>query len=445
MAQRNEGPKSIARTAATGGALDPEFLAWSTSLPIDTRLLEQDCRGSVAHVRGLLAGGLVTQDEADTLCNALESLPAKVASGEVVLREDEEDVHMAIESWLRETIGEVAGKLHTGRSRNDQVATDLKLWCRDALVRLQDQIDATVTAAQAWGERFHDVVVPSYTHRQVAIPSTAELWIEGALAIALRRDRALLDAVREELAESPLGAGAIGGTTLPVDTHVTAQALGFSSPPRNPIDAIGQRDHALLLVFVCARVGLHLGRFSTDVIELASDGLVTLGGAIAGGSSMMPHKRNPDLFELVRGQSALRQGELVQLMVTFQGLGAGYHRDLQQDKQVIFAAVDGVIDCLRMIEISLGQLELNAEPCLQALVRGDSVATDLCEGLVAGGLPFRDAYGKVGALVVAQREQGKRLADLDRDALQAAGLDPDLVERLDPTTAARRRASRFSR
>ncbi len=434
---------SIARTAATGGALDPEFLAWSTSLPIDIRLLEEDCRGSVAHVQGLRAGGLLTDAEATVLVDALSGLPAKVRSGEVVLRTDEEDVHMAIESWLRDAVGDVAGKLHTGRSRNDQVATDLKLWCRDAVVRVEQRIDAVLAAVQGWSDRFGDVVMPSYTHRQVAIPTVARLWIAGSLGEALARDRALLPAVRSELAESPLGAGAVGGTTLPVDTEVSSRALGFESPPSNPIDAIGQRDHALLLVFVCARVGLHLGRFSADIIELASDGLVELGGAIAGGSSMMPHKRNPDLFELVRGQSALRQGELVQLMATFQGLGTGYHRDLQQDKQVIFAAVDGVLDCLRMIEISLGHLDPKPDACLRALVRGDAVATDLCEGLVAGGMAFRDAYGKVGALVVSQREAGRRLADLTAADLKAADLDPALVSRLDPAEAAQRRAARF--
>ena len=181
------------------------------------------------------------------------------------------------------------------------------------------------------------------------------------------------------------------------------------------------------------------------MVELASDGLVKLGGAIAGGSSMMPHKRNPDLFELVRGQSALRQGELVQLMVTFHGLGAGYHRDLQQDKQVIFAAVDGVLDSLRMIEISLRHFDVLPEPCLRALVAGDAVATDLCEGLVAAGMAFRDAYGKVGALVANQRDAGKRLADLSPADLEAAGIDPALHERLDPHAAAKRRAARFGR
>jgi len=430
---------SIARTAATGGDLDPEFLAWSTSLPVDRRLLEVDCRGSVAHVRGLQAANLLTADEASRLIAALEGLPARVASGDVVLGEDEEDVHMAIEAWLRTEVGDLAAKLHTGRSRNDQVALDLKLWCREAVARIEAGIEAVLSAAQAFAERYGEVTVPSYTHRQVAIPALARVWIGGALVEGLARDRALLAAVRAELAESPLGAGAIGGTTLPIDPAVAAAALGFASGPRNPIDAVGHRDHAMLLCFVCARIGLHLARFSADMVELCSDGLFKLGGAIAGGSSMMPHKRNPDLFELVRGQAALRQGELVQLMVTFQGLGSGYHRDLQQDKQIIFAAVDGVVDCLRMIEIAIPQVVPQVEACLEVLAQGDAVATDLCEGLVAGGMAFRDAYAVVGKLVVEQRAAGKRLVDLDAAALVAAGLSPALLERLDPVAAARKR------
>lgn len=434
---------SIARTAATGGDLDPEFLKWSTSLPVDRRLLDVDCEGSIAHVRGLRAADLVTEDEAQQLIEALEQLPARVAAGEVTLKVDEEDVHMAIEAWLREEVGDVAAKLHTGRSRNDQVALDLKLWCRHAVARIEAGIDEVLARAEAWRTEYGDMAVPTYTHRQVAIPALARVWLAAALTEPLLRDRGLLDAVRAELQDSPLGAGAIGGTTLPIDTQLTAKVLGFAHGPQNPIDAVGQRDHALTLAFVCARIGLHLGRFSADIVELASDGLIGLGGAIAGGSSMMPHKRNPDLFELVRGQSALRQGELVQLMVTFQGLGSGYHRDLQQDKQILFAAVDGVVDCLRMIAIALPEVSLNAEACVAVLTGGDSVATDLCEGLVAGGMAFRDAYAQVGQLVVAQRQIGKRLTDLDRDALQAAGLSPDLVTCLDPILSATRRAARF--
>lgn len=433
---------SIARTAATGGELDPDFLRWSTSLPVDRRLLEVDCRGSAAHVQGLVAAGLVTAEEGQRLQAALQSLPARVASGEVVLAEDEEDVHMAVEAWLATELGDLAAKLHTGRSRNDQVATDLKLWCRDAVESIDAAIADVLSAIDGWVERHGEIAVPTYTHRQVAIPALAHVWLEGALGQGLRRDRALLFAVRGELAASPLGAGAVGGTTLPIDPSVTAAALGFATGPKNPIDAVGDRDHALTLVFVTARIGLHLGRFSTDLVELCSDGLMRLHGAIAGGSSMMPHKKNPDLFELVRGQAALRHGELAALMATFHGLGSGYHRDLQQDKEVIFRAVDGTLDCLRMIALSLRNFEPVPERCLQALADGDAIATDLCEELVASGTAFRDAYRIVGQLVVRQRAAGRRLVDLGAEDLQAIGLSEEARARLDPQVSARRRAPR---
>lgn len=434
---------SIARTEATGGALDPDFLRWSTSLPVDRRLLEVDCRGSIAHVAGLLAADLLQADEAKRLTDALTQLPGRVASGEVTLPEDEEDVHMAVESVLRAQLGPVAAKLHTGRSRNDQVATDLALWLRDAVEQLEGQVDALLAAAQTWIDTYGETVMPSYTHRQVAIPCLARIWLDGTLVQGLRRDRTLLAAVRAELQHCPLGAGAIGGTTLPVDPAVTSAALGFAFGPSNPIDAVGQRDAGLTLLFVTARIGLHLSRLCTDVIELVSDGLMKLGGAIAGGSSMMPHKRNPDLFELVRGQAALRRGELLSLMGTLHGLGGGYLRDLQQDKEILFRGVDGTREVLSMVALALRHITPNEEQCLVALTHGDAIATDLCEELVRRGTAFRDAYGAVGALVAQQRTVGKRLFDLTKDDLTALGLPPEVLTVLDLRASARRRATRF--
>jgi argininosuccinate lyase len=430
----------IARTAATGGELDPAFLAWSSSFAIDRRLLAQDCRGSIAHVEGLQRAGLISAQEAEVLVGALSALPGEVAAGTVVLPEDEEDVHMAVESQLGRMLGPVADKLHTGRSRNDQVATDLKLWARDALAVIERGIERVLVAAQAWCAEHGEIAMPAYTHRQVAIPVLARAWIGGALIEPLRRDARLLLVVADELAESPLGAGAIAGTTLPIDASQTASALGFAHGPRNPIDAVGSRDHGLTLAFACARIGMHLGRFSADVVELSSDGLVKLGGAIAGGSSMMPHKRNPDLFELVRGAAALRHGELSGLLGLMQGLGSGYHRDLQHDKALLFSCVDGVSGCLDMVALGLGHFELSADACREALIEGDAVATDLCEALVAGGMPFRDAYRRIGALVNATRAAGRRLATLDAEDLTREGLPATLAEHLDPVRAAHRRS-----
>jgi argininosuccinate lyase len=429
---------SIARTAATGGDLDPDFLRWSSSLPIDRRLLRVDCQGSIAHVRGLVAANLITEEEGELLVAALRDLPDRVERGETELP-DEEDVHMAVEAWLRANVGEVADKLHTGRSRNDQVATDLKLWCRQAVARLRALVDGALEAVDKWKERHGDLPMPAYTHRQVAVPVLAHVWVEAAVVKGLERDRALLGAVENELAASPLGAGAVGGTTLPIDSSLTASALGFDRPPANPIDAVGERDHALLLVFVCARISMHLARLASDVVELCADGLCQLGGKIACGSSMMPHKRNPDLFELVRGQAALRQGDLLALSTLFQGLGSGYHRDLQHDKQVIFGAVDGTCEVLRMVALSLDHLDVVPEACLAALAGGDAIATDLTEALVADKMPFREAYRRIGQLVATQRGAGKRLVDLTTEDLERAGLPTTLTDLLDVAKSARRR------
>ncbi len=432
---------SIARTAATGGELDPGFLAWSSSLPVDRRLLAEDCAGSIAHVEGLRAAGLLTEEEAVALQEALRRLPGRVEDGTLELAA-EEDVHMAIEAELGRELGAVVDKLHTGRSRNDQVATDLKLWCRAAVSRLDAAIARVLAAAESWGTRDGAIAMPSYTHRQVAIGVQAWLWIEGAVLEPLRRDRRLLLAASDELGASPLGAGAIAGTTLPIDPELTASVLGFAHGPRNPIDAVGDRDFALSLVFTCTRIALHLARLSTDAIELASDGLLRLGGAIAGGSSMMPHKRNPDVFELVRGHAALRQGELVALVNLFHGLGSGYHRDLQHDKQLVFASVDGTLGALAMIELALGHIALDRERCLAALRDGDAIATDLCESLVADGAAFRVAYRSIGALVTRMREQGRRLVDARAEDLAAVGLPARLLAELDVEAAAVRRSQR---
>jgi len=434
---------SIARTAATGGDLDPSFFAWQTSLPFDRRLLPEDLEGSRAHVRGLLRAGLVTRDEADRLLAGLAELADEAAAGRLTLP-DEEDVHMAVERCLRERLGAVADKLHTGRSRNDQVATDLALWSRRAVRALQAAIDDLLAAAERLAQRHGDVPMPAYTHRQVAIGVLAATWIDAALGRPLARDRRLLDAVLDELDECPLGAGAIAGTTLPLDREATAADLGFSRGPTNPMDAVGARDGALALVFACQRILSHLARFAADMVELCADGLWALDGAIACGSSMMPHKKNPDLFELVRGRAALGLGDLAALAALFHGLGTGYHRDLQYDKIVLFRAIDGTRDALAMITLSLGHVAPDADACRRALERGDAIATDLTELLVARGVPFREAYRRVGALVAAQRAKGARLVDLRADELTEAGFPAEAASLLDVAHAARRRAARWA-
>ena len=421
---------TIARTSVIDGDLNPDFLEWQSSLDIDHRLLREDVEGSLAHIQVLLAAKLLEQSDAETLTRALEGLPNKVEAGDVVLPK-EEDIHMAIESWLRTEIGEVADRLHTARSRNDQVAVDMKLWCRKARVQLGSAIQRVLFAVEKWNKEYGEVAMPCYTHRQVALPIQAQVWTNAALSLPLKRDLRWLDHLDEELRSCPLGAASIAGSTLPIDPRIAAEQLGFASRFENSIDAVGDRDYLCTLVFICSRIGIHLSRFCGDVVEFASDNLLVIGSAIACGSSMMPHKRNPDLFELVRAQAAMRQGDLVGIMGLFHGLGSGYHRDLQLDKTVVFRAFDQTMECLRMIDLGVRHLQCNQEVCSQTLSRNDAIATDLCETLVRLGMPFRQAYGKIGRLVAQQRSCGKRLMDLQVSDLETVGLPLELLERLD--------------
>lgn len=434
---------SIARTDATGGALDPSFLAWQTSLPVDRHLIAEDIEGSRAHVARLRRAGLLTDEEADRLDAGLAAIAREAADGTLDLP-TEEDVHMAVEKLLRDRLGPVADKLHTGRSRNDQVATDFALWCRRAAADLERGIEQVQQAARNLAGRHAEVPMPAYTHRQVAIGVLVPTWLDAALVLPLERDLGLLRTVRGELAACPLGAGAIAGTTLPLDTDEVARHLGFERGPDNPIDAVGSRDAAQLLTFACHRISSHISRFAADMVEFVSDGLWTLDGAIACGSSMMPHKRNPDLFELVRGHAALRLGDVAALAALLHGLGTGYHRDLQHDKEIVFRAVRGTRDALDMIALALGHVAPDEAACRRALERGDAIATDLTECLVAAGVPFRDAYRRVGRLVAEQRARGARLVDLTPEALREAGFPAEAVELLDVAEAARRRAARWS-
>lgn len=435
---------NIARTKATGGTLDPDFLRWQTSLPVDRVLLREDVRGSLAHLKVLAAAGLISGEEHDLMASALTGLPERVESGAVQLPL-EEDVHMSVETWLRSEVGEVADKLHTGRSRNDQVVTDFMLWCREARANLVAAVEDVREGVLEWQARHAEVVMPAYTHRQVALSVPATMWIDACLDAPAARDlRLLTTTVAEELEACPLGAGAIAGTTLDTDRRIAAQELEFARAHDNPIDAVGDRDYALSLCFAAARIALHYSRFCADVIELVGAGLARLGGAVACGSSMMPHKRNPDLFELVRADSARRQADLQALMSTIQGLGTGYHRDFQQDKTIVFGCVQAVIADARMVRLGLRHLDLEPDACLEALRKGDAVATDMCEHLVALGTPFRQAYGIVGALVAAQREAGRRLTDLEAADLEAHGLPLALLEDLDPQRSAARRAARYA-
>jgi argininosuccinate lyase len=418
----------IAKTDAAGGpGLLPEVLAFSSSLEQDRALLREDLVGSMAHLAMLSRQGIVPAEAARSIHDGLVALWRDAESGAFVPA-GEEDVHMAVEAELTRRLGDVAGYLHTGRSRNDQVALDLRLFvrerCADVLVGLGELLD--LIAARAEADR--EVILPAYTHRQRAQPVSAGYWWTAFGAMFIRD----VEAMRFALAQvdaSPLGVGAIAGTSLPTDRRVPQQLLDFCRLTLNGLDTVGDRDFALDFVYMASRFLLHASRLATDVVDFASSefGFLVLDDAIACGSSLMPQKKNPDVFELVRGRSGQGIGALVQLFTTLKGLPGGYNRDLQEDRAPLLGTAANVLSVLGALRVALPRIRFDADRCRAALERDHTQATDVAEALVRTGVPFRSAYRRVGTLV--RKAQGAGLGLMQAQEL-ARELDPELATAL---------------
>jgi len=380
--------------AASGGAqLLPEVLAFSSSLPLDRQLLREDVIGSLAHLIMLSRTGIVPRDAAARIRGAL----VRMLEERPELPE-EEDVHMAVETLLARSLGETAGMLHTARSRNDQVALDLRLHVREQCAAALRELAALVDDLAGRAERERETLMPGYTHRQRAQPVSAAYYL-CAWGAMFMRDRALL----QPPAEMPLGVGALGGTSLPVDREMVRKLLRFDRLTLNGLDTVGDRDFALDFAYAAARALLHAGRVATDVIDFstAEFGYVRLDDEIAMGSSMMPQKRNPDLFELIRGKSGRAVGNLDALLVTMKGLPGGYNRDLQEDRQPLLETGPLLISVLKMLRLGLSRVRFDRDRARAALDDGATAATDVAEALAQTGVPFRTAYKLTGALVRA--------------------------------------------
>jgi argininosuccinate lyase len=404
----------LAKTDAAGATgLLPEVLAFSSSLSLDRQLLREDLVGSLAHLTMLSRRGIVPRADAALIRERLVDIWEQAERGALELP-DEEDVHMAVEAHLTRALGEVAGLLHTARSRNDQVALDLRLHVRAQAARalglLADLVDAL--AARAAGPE-GALVLPSYTHRQRAQPVSLGYTL-CSWGAAFARDADALRFVLEQADALPLGVGAVGGTSLPIDREVTRGLLGFSRLTLNGMDTVGDRDFALDFAYATAKVLLHAGRVSTDMIDFSTGefGFVTLEGAIACGSSMMPQKRNPDVFELIRGKSGRAVGNLTGLLVTLKGLPGGYNRDLQEDRQGLLETGPLLSDVLRMLGLGLSHVRFNGERMEAALAGDYTQATDVAEALAMKGVPFRTAYKAVGTLVRRLQERKLPLAQV---------------------------------
>jgi len=367
---------------------------------VDVRLAPFDVAGSIAHARALRAAELLTAEQLAGIERGLRAVREELSSGTFAFRESDEDVHTAVERRLTELDPEGGARLHTGRSRNDQVALDLRLYCRDACGRLAAGVAALVDALARQAAAHATLPMPGYTHLQRAQPVTVGHHLL-AHAEPLLRDGGRLRAAYEAADTLPLGAGALAGSTLPLRRDVVAAELGFSSLARNSMDAVADRDFALDLVHACVQVGVHLSRLGEDVVLWASAefGFLALDDRVATGSSLMPQKKNPDIAELIRGRSGRAVGAYTALATVLKGLPLTYNRDLQEDKQALFTAVDNAADCLEAARLLVNHLAFDGERLASALGDPGLLATDSAERLVAEGTPFRRAHHEVASRV----------------------------------------------
>jgi argininosuccinate lyase len=421
-----------------GGPAD-ELMAFTVSLPFDQLLATDDLAGSRAHVRGLVRVGLLTREEGDSVLGALDQVEAELAEGRFAFEPSDEDIHTAVERRVTAIAGPAGAKLHTGRSRNDQVATDLRLFTKRSLLEVAERVlglqQVLVDRAAAAG----DAYLPGYTHLQRAQPVLlAHHLLAHAWALARDVDR-LVDC-RRRLDVSPLGAGALAGSSLPLDPAGVAADLGFAATFENSLDAVSDRDFVAEALFCLTMVGLHLSRLGDEIVVWSSAefGFVRLDDAYATGSSMLPQKKNPDIAELARGKSGRLIGDLTGLLATLKGLPLAYNRDLQEDKEPLFDAVTQVTLALTAMSGLVDSMTFLTDAMQAAADGPELAATDLAEYLVAGGVPFRDAHAIVGGLVRRSLDEGMPLAEL---VAADSRLGPAAVGLLDPGVAVRRRTT----
>jgi argininosuccinate lyase len=434
----------IARTDATGaGGMLPELIEWSSSFEHDKALAREDLVGSAAHVTMLARTGIVPAADARVLRDALRALYDEACAGKLSLPAGEEDVHMAVENELGKRVGPVAARLHTARSRNDQVALDLRMHVRDQGAALLREAAVLVGELAERASKEKDVLLPAYTHRQRAQPISAAFLV-SAWAIGLARAAKTVAFTLDQL-EMPLGSGACSGTSLPTDRELLARMFAPWEPTKNALQTVGDRDFAMDWSWSAARVVLALGRLSSDLVDFTTTefGLARLDGSIAAGSSMMPQKKNPDVFELVRGKSARAVGNVVALLTLMKGLASGYNRDQQEDRLPLLEAGPLARGCVRVVQVALPAVAFDPERGRRSLEDGFTQATDLAEALVRRGVPFREAYKAVGALVAVAVEQGiaLRAVDAARATQIHPALDAEALRALDPLNAMRAKES----
>jgi argininosuccinate lyase len=416
--------------------------AVNASVDFDKRLLPHDVAGSIAHAQMLAAQGIISAADAQAIADGLRRVEQKLASGELPWDEALEDVHMNVEARLIEEIGDAGRRLHTARSRNDQVATDLRLYALASAEQLIDAIDDVRRALVAQAKQHVDTLLPGYTHLQRAQPVRLAHHLLAYEAM-LERDRGRIADAAHRADASPLGSGALAATTLPIDREHTARALGFTELTHNSLDAVGDRDFAIELVAACALAQIHLSRLGEELVLWTSQefGFAKIGEAYCSGSSLMPQKMNPDLAELIRGKSGRVVGAWVTLVTVVKGLPLAYNKDLQETQEPLYDAVETLLACLQISRGMIASLTFDTARMRAAIDAGHLVATEVADYLVTKGVPFREAHDIAGHLVRVASERGVELAALDLATLRAAhpAFDADVASWLDPARAVDRR------
>ena len=442
-----ESGMSDAKKAWSGrfeGSMDAFVTEFGASLPVDREMWAADIEGSIAHVRMLGAQGIVAPEDATAIEAGLRSVRQDLESGAFVFDNADEDIHMAVERALTAKVGSVGGRLHTARSRNDQVATDARLHAKGLASSLAGAVASLQETLVARADEHFGAVMPGYTHLQKAQPVLlshhllAYVWM-------LDRDARRLHAAYEAADVSPLGSAALAGTAFPLDRRTVAEGLGFGGVTPNSLDAVSDRDFLIDLAYACAVTMMHLSRLCEELVLWSSDefGFVTMDDSYSTGSSIMPQKKNPDVAELVRGKTGRVYGDLVGLLTVMKGLPLAYNKDMQEDKEGVFDAVSTLGACLRVTAGMVATLRVNEERMRAGARGGFMAATDLADHLAAHGMPFRDAHEVVGRLVLECERAGRTLQDLTLDDLRAASpaFGPDALDAVDLDLVVSRRTT----
>lgn len=418
---------------------------FNASISFDKRFYAQDITGSIVHVTMLAKQGILSAEEKETIIDGLKGILADVESGKLEITDQYEDIHSFVEATLIDRIGEPGKKLHTGRSRNDQVALDMKLYTRDEIEVLNGLVKEMLEALLVIMEENTDTYMPGFTHLQKAQPITLAHHM-GAYFEMFKRDHERLTDIRKRMNTCPLGSGALAGTTYPLDRDYTAELLGFDGPTMNSMDGVSDRDYLLELLSALSIMMMHLSRFSEEVIIWNSNeyGFVEIDDAYSTGSSIMPQKKNPDIAELVRGKTGRVYGALMSMLTTMKGIPLAYNKDMQEDKEMAFDAMDTVNACLPLFTGMLGTMKFQISVMERSAKRGFTNATDAADYLVNHGVPFRDAHGIVGRLVLTCIEKECALDDLTLDEYQAISpvFEEDIYEAISMKTCVEKRLTK---